>query len=99
MKAKSELTWTEIEPSELPVECQVLYAEYKAAYKAMKAAREAFEAQGRASIPAAEGMEIKFGYNFGKLSIAEAPKAAEKPKPKVGLAAFLAARVNAGLNV
>ncbi len=52
-----------------------LYQASKAAYRAYKAERDTFELAMQAGfadkMPA--GMELKFGYNFGKLSIAVGP--------------------------
>lgn len=93
-KARTELTWTEIEPASLPEEQQARYAEYKAAYKAMRAARDAFEASLQAAAPA--GKRIVCGYNFGKLSIALADKEPERAKPTQDLAAWLKQNVERG---
>lgn len=63
-------------------ECWALYEASKVAYRAYKAERDRFEAamqEGFAEhMPA--GMELKFGYNFGKLSIAVGPLTERKAK-------------------
>jgi len=93
-KAKQELTWTEIDPASLPEEQGALYAEYKQAYAAMKAARAAFEQSFQAAAP--KGKRIVCGYNFGKLSIALADDVA-KPKQASGtLAEWMAQQARAG---
>ena len=95
-KAKSELTWSEIDPASLPQAQADLYAAYKQAYRAMKEAREAFETSLQSGAP--HGMRIVCGYNFGKLSLALAP-AEEKParaKASGSLADFLASQQASG---
>lgn len=78
--AKTELSWTDINPAELPPAVRAKYDAYKASYRAMKEAKAGFEDAARSVIPAPTGFEIKFGYNFGKLGIALAP-ITDKPKP------------------
>ena len=60
-----------------------LYEASKAAYRRYKTERDEFElamqAAFAAKLPA--GMELKFGYNYGKLSIAVGP-VTERAKPK-----------------
>lgn len=86
-----ELKWNEIAPDSLPPQVQTVYAEYKAEYRAMKEARAAFEAalNGYAAEAGVvgEGQELAVAYNFGKLSVAIAPKRERKAKGKgpVGL--------------
>lgn len=95
--AKSELTWTEIDPETLPAAQAAAYAEYKALYRKMKAAREAFEESFAPAAP--DGKRFVFGYNFGKLSIALADedKRGRKPaQPKASLADFLASQAQSG---
>lgn len=87
--AKTELAWTDINPAELPPPVRVKYDAYKAAYRAMKEAKLAFEESARGVIPAPDGFEVKFGYNFGKLGIALAP-VSDKPKPAAKGATTLA---------
>lgn len=94
---QSTLTWQDIDPAELPKSAQDAYADYKASYRAMKAAKEQFETLARASIPTPAGFEVKFGYNFGKLGIALAP-VSDKPKAKakLSLAAWIEQQASAG---
>ena len=88
----SELQWQTVETSELSEALQVLYSESKEAYRAYKAARDRFEDTMRSAYNVGEGNELKFGYNFGKLSVAIGPKVARKAKseaPKQSLAEWL----------
>jgi hypothetical protein len=65
-------------------EVWAMYETSKEAYRAYKAKRDAFEAemqlQFEAKLPS--GMELKFGYNFGKLSIAVGPVTERKAAAK-----------------
>ena len=97
MATKSELSWTEIDPDTLPAAQAAAYADYKALYRKMKAAREAFEASFQSAAP--DGKRFVFGYNFGKLSIAladEDRRAKRTATAKASLADFLAAQTQAG---
>jgi hypothetical protein len=60
------------------------YEASKEAYRAYKAKRDAFESvmQRAFSDKLPNGYEIKFGYNFGKLSIAVGPVTERKATPK-----------------
>ena len=99
---KSELQWQNVDvENELSTASRKLYHTSKDAYRLYKAARDDFEAAMQsdysANIP--EGSELKFGYNFGKLSVAIGPKTARKAKseaPKQTLAEFLAAQASDG---
>ncbi len=68
--------WRNVDLSELTEQQRTLYAASKAAYQAYARAKGAFEQQMQAdnasNLPA--GMELKFGYMFGKLSVAIGPK-------------------------
>jgi hypothetical protein len=61
-----------------------MYEASKAAYRAYKAERDIFEQsmQGAFAAQMPTGMELKFGYNFGKLSIALGPVSERKAQPK-----------------
>jgi hypothetical protein len=65
--------------------CWSQYQSSKDAYRAYKVQRDTFEASMQAcfadKLPA--GYELKFGYNFGKLSIAVGPVTERKAQPKV----------------
>lgn len=60
------------------------YEDAKQAYREYKALRQIFEAQMQAcfedKLPVSR--ELKFGYNFGKLSIAVGPVTERKAQPK-----------------
>lgn len=93
----SDLTWIEIDPTQLSAEAQGKLALYREAYRAMKAAKGEFEAAAREDIPVPEGFEARFGYNFGKLSFALAkatPKA--QAKPKLDLKSYIAMMQQSG---
>jgi len=93
----TKLEWTDIDPAELSADAQSHYAAYKASYRAMKEAKARFEASARECIPAPDGLEVKFGYNFGKLGIALAPKGEAKvAKPKQSLAEWIEAQQASG---
>ena len=96
-KARSELTWTEIDPASLPEVQAGLYQGDTAQYRAMKAAKEEFEASLQGGAP--EGMRIVCGYNFSKLSLAMAPWE-DRPKKVThrqgSLSEFLARQAQAG---
>jgi hypothetical protein len=69
--------WTEIDPNtELSATTRQMYEQAKSIYKQYKAARDMFEGamqdEHAGALPA--GSELKFGYKFGKLSIAIGPK-------------------------
>lgn len=87
--AKSEATWTEIDPRTLDDGLEKAFDAYKASYRQTKALREAFEAAMREQAALPEGQRLVFGYNFGKLSVAvvedtSKPKAPAKPKLSLG---------------
>jgi len=91
--AKQDAVWVEIDPETLAGDQRQAYADYKAAYRMMKEARQAFEALMSADVQTGERMI--FGYNFGKLSVAivEDDRKAAKPKAmKQSLAEYLASR-------
>lgn len=92
---KSQLVWSEIDPTSLSLEQQAAYAEYKNEYVEMKKARAAFEQSMQVHAPA--GSRIVCGYNFGKLSVALAPDEARPAKQAKGsLADFIAAQQAGG---
>lgn len=79
--ASNKEDWRNVDiDSELSVQARELYDTMKAAYKAYSAAKAAFEYEMQ--LTAGQGlpsnMELKFGYMFGKLSVAIGPKRAEK---------------------
>ena len=97
-QAKSDLTWTEIDPASLPAEVQEAYAQYKDAYRSMKAARTEFETAINEACSPSAGKRVVCGYNFGKLSIAlaDAATAPKSSQAKGSLADFLAASQSEG---
>lgn len=81
--AKQELNWTELNPaSDLSKEAKGLYDTYKAQYAKAKEARVAFEAamskEAETRKVTDENTRLAFSYNFGRLSLAIAPKEAAK---------------------
>ena len=68
--------------SELGVQARELYNTMKAAYKAYAVAKAAFEFEMQLTTGAGlpDNTELKFGYMFGKLSIAIGPKREAKAK-------------------
>lgn len=101
-QGKSELKWKTIERQELDAALDDMFQDAKRAYKAYQDAKARFEGAFRDSIAAQvpEGFEIKFGYNFGKLSIALAPvdksKAPKQAKAKESLADWMQAQTSGG---
>lgn len=97
---KVKADWLTIDPATLSEEQAEKYQAYKACYRAMKEAREAFEQSMQEGVQ--EGERMICGYNFGKLSVAIVPderKAATQPKGVVSLAAFLAQRQASGARI
>jgi hypothetical protein len=78
-----------------------MYEASKAAYRAYKVQRDVFENAMQASFAnkLPTGYELKFGYNFGKLSIAVGPVTERKAQPKAeseSLGDWLQAQASAG---
>lgn len=89
--AKQEANWVNIDIDSLSHGQREAYEAYKAQYRAMKLAREGFEAVMGKDIP--QGQRMIFGYNFGKLSVAvvEDDRKVTKPKAQTqSLSEFLA---------
>ena len=76
--------WKQVDVAELPQELQEAYSNMKAIYRQYKAAKDIFEGfmQEHVAEQMPEGCELKFGYNFGKLSVAVGPKREQKAKTK-----------------
>lgn len=76
----TDLNWTNVDVTKLALTLQEQYAEMKDAYREYAARKGEFEAAMQAAygtkLPA--GKELKFGYMFGKLSIAVGPARARK---------------------
>lgn len=94
--------WQNVEISELHSDTAELYRIAKEQYRTYKAAREKFEQAMQDNYADALGddEELKFGYNFGKLSIAVGEKRERKPKRdtagKPSLGDWLKARQDSG---
>ena len=97
-KGKSDLAWTEINPDSLSLLLATKYQAYKAAYAAMKEARQGFEEAMNDAAGLPEGKRVVCGYNFGKLSVAVADDDRKPAKVQVKgtLADFLASQADAG---
>lgn len=93
-KSPSTLDWQTIDPASLPVPVAKQYERYKAAYREMKAERDAFETAMREMASAPAGQRLVIGYNFGKLSVALATDDAKPSTAKgtTSLPAFLASQ-------
>lgn len=90
---KSDAVWVEIDPETLPDGAKAAYAKYKAMYRETKAQRASFEGMLNAAAP--DGSRFIFGYNFGKLSMAQVEATATPVKAKqatLSLGDFLAAQ-------
>jgi hypothetical protein len=68
--AEAKADWTEINVQSLPDAVQKLYAAKRTADKASQTAREAFEKATIAAVKPRAGKVLRFGYRFGKLSVA-----------------------------
>lgn len=87
--SKSDGTsWATVDPNSLSDETKLAYDEYRELRQRARQAQEQFEALFRDE---AGSDGIRFGYNFGKLTIAQgdAPRQKAAPKPTVSLEAFL----------
>jgi nucleoside diphosphate kinase len=82
MANANEVTWMQVELSDLNEKSRKLYDAYKEASAKTAEIRRDFEASFLAQAEKAgvvpNGMTIAFGYKFGRLSVAAVP--AEKPK-------------------
>lgn len=78
--------WAEVDVNSLSDDLQVAYGMFKEAQEQAKLARESFEEQFR---DAANSDGIRFGYNFGKLTIAKGKAPQAKSTPAVSLESFL----------
>lgn len=68
--------WREVNVAELPTVIREAYDAAKAIYREYKEAKGIFEQAMQAHVADSmpQGQELKFGYNFGKLSVAVGPK-------------------------
>ena len=90
---KTELEWTQLDPSSLSPELRKAYDAYRDAARHANALREAFERQMTVAIDPLDGEKVVFGYRFGKLSLAIAPAdKPRKPSAAVSLADFIGKR-------
>lgn len=88
--------WATVDVDSLDTDVLKAYQAYKEAARKASELRQEFEALFRTEA-GTEG--IRFGYNYGKLSIAqgEAPKPKATPKATISLDAFLSGQARAGL--
>ena len=94
---RTDAQWIEIDPSTLTGDAAKHYHAYKAIYKQMKEAREAFEGEMNELADCPAGKRLVFGYNFGKLSVAmveDDRKAKTKTACAQSLSQYLAAQAN-----
>ena len=90
---KTELEWTQLDPSSLSPELRKAYDAYRDAARHANALREAFERQMTVAIDPLDSEKVVFGYRFGKLSLAIAPAdKPRKPSAAVSLADFIGKR-------
>lgn len=88
----TDLVWTNIDASTLSPSASKAYLAYKDAYKLASDRRKAFEAQVISDHTLPPATTLKFGYRFGKLSVAVAPAdAPAKPErsAKLSLSDYL----------
>lgn len=98
---KTVLEWINVEVAQLPSVRQSQFAEMKRIYKDYQAAKQAFEDGMNEDYADSLGADqcIVFGYRFGKLSVAVAPRETKRvasAKPAVSLSAFLATQSAGG---
>lgn len=74
--------WRNIDPATLNEQLRDRYENMKAIYRRYKEARGEFEGEMQKAFAQhlTDTTELKFGYNFGKLSIAVGPKHERKAK-------------------
>ena len=90
---KTELEWTQLDPSSLSPELRKAYDAYRDAARHANALREAFERAMTTAIDPLDSEKVVFGYRFGKLSLAIAPAdKPRKPSAAVSLADFIGKR-------
>ena len=90
---KTELEWTQLDPSTLSPELRKAYDAYRDAARHANSLREAFERQMTVAIDPLDSEKVVFGYRFGKLSLAIAPAdKPRKPSAAVSLAEFIGKR-------
>lgn len=70
IKQVAGVDWNTIDPNTLNDRSRKLYEDYKAMYRQMKDARQAFEDSMAQDAGLPSGYKLVFGYNFGKLSLA-----------------------------
>lgn len=86
----TDLSWTNVDVTELPETLVSLYDDYKAAQRLASEHRAAFEAAMiKAAAPRTPpGKSLVFGYKFGKLSIAWGEAKATPAKPRSAIASI-----------
>ena len=94
----SDLNWTNVSTEQLPAALRTQYEGMKALYRQYAHSKAEFEAAMQkaygAKLPA--GKELKFGYMFGKLSIAVGPareRKAAKAKEQTTLGDWINAQI------
>jgi hypothetical protein len=96
--AENNLDWQNIDPASLPAIRKEQYEAMKVAYRKYAELKKYFEA-GMNDDFAMPGTQLKFGYRYGKLSIAvadgDAPRAV-KSNGALSLEGFLKAQASAG---
>lgn len=93
----SNSDWTEVDPTALAPHIRERYDAMKAGYRRYAELKKEFEgAMNEAFAPRmSAGTELKFGYMFGRLSVAVGPKrekAAKRDKPSQSLSDWLDAQ-------
>ena len=90
---KTELEWTQLDPSTLSPDLRKAYDAYKEAARHAESLRKTFEASMTTAIDPLDSEKVIFGYRFGKLSLAIAPAdKPRKPSAAVSLADFIGKR-------
>ena len=78
LKANDKLEWTSVDTSTLPRDLSAAYEAYKVAAAHASELRQAFEDAACGPIAALmslrPGYDVAFGYRWGQLSVAAAPK-------------------------
>lgn len=91
---KGELVWQTLDVNTLSSDLQELYLSYKAAEEIATRHRKAFEAAMASKLDIPSHLILRFGYRFGKLSVALDVDQRSKPKANVLSLQGLANMVN-----
>jgi hypothetical protein len=84
-KGKTELAWETLDTSTLSPDLQALYTEYKRHADVASKARAVFEAAMIDKLDLPPHLTLRFGYKFGRISVALDKAPSAKPQGKLSL--------------